>query len=59
MARFEMTRHDQYRISKAREELAAAKRLDLSDDRAVIRTLARLEIALAQLLEMLGEDGAA
>lgn len=57
MARFEMTGHDRYRIEKAREELAAAERLDLSDDRAMARTIGRLKVALKQLLEMLEEGG--
>lgn len=59
MARFDLTDHDRYRIEKAREELAAAGRLDLSDDRAMARTIGRLEVALRQLLEMLdeGDDG--
>ncbi|WP_406418365.1 hypothetical protein [Streptomyces sp. NBC_01614] len=57
MARFEMTGHDRYRIDKAREELAKAAELDMSDDRAMARTMGRLELALQQLLEMLDEDG--
>jgi hypothetical protein len=57
MARFELTGHDRYRIEKAREELAAAEQLDLSDDRAMARTIGRLEVALKQLLEILDEGG--
>ncbi|MFC9949216.1 hypothetical protein ACFVIN_01385 [Streptomyces prasinus] len=55
MSRFEMNFHDEYRVRKAREELAAD--IDLSDDRALLRRMAHLEVALAQLLEMLDEQG--
>ncbi|MEF9903694.1 hypothetical protein [Streptomyces sp. P9-A2] len=48
-------RHDEYRVRKAREELAAP--VDLSDDRAMARRVGRLEVALEQLLEMLAERG--
>ncbi|MFD5566623.1 hypothetical protein [Streptomyces cadmiisoli] len=57
MARFEMTGHDRYRVEKAREELARAGDLDLADDRAMARTIGRLEVALQLLLDMLDEDG--
>lgn len=57
MPRFDLTDHDRYRIAKARQELAALKRLDLADDRAMAHTLGRVEVVLQQLLEMLDEDG--
>jgi hypothetical protein len=45
-------------VEKAREELAAVERLDMSDDRAMARTIGRLEVALAQLLDIVeGTDG--
>ncbi|MBL3670253.1 hypothetical protein JL475_30615 [Streptomyces sp. M2CJ-2] len=47
--------HDEYRVRKAREELATP--VDLSDGRAVARRAGRLEVALEQLLEMLAERG--
>ena len=50
-----MTEHDQYRLDKAREELAALDTLDMGDDRAMSRTLGRLEVALQQLVEMVDE----
>lgn len=57
-ARFDLTDFDRYRIEAAREELARAERLDLSDDRAMARTIGRLEVALQHLLEVFdGEDG--
>lgn len=52
-----LTDHDRYRIEAARTELAAAGRLDLSDDRAMARTIGRLEVALQQLLEVFDESG--
>ncbi|MER6147979.1 hypothetical protein [Streptomyces hirsutus] len=48
-------RHDEYRVRKAREELAAP--VDLSNDRAMARRAGRIEVALTQLLEMLAERG--
>ncbi|WP_330347514.1 hypothetical protein [Streptomyces sp. NBC_00582] len=56
MARFQMNDHDRYRIEAARRELATAKELDMGDDEAMARTIGRLEVALAQLLEMLDEE---
>ncbi|MET8947445.1 hypothetical protein ABZX30_28850 [Streptomyces sp. NPDC004542] len=58
MSRFELTGHDRYRIEAARRDLAAAERLDMSDDRAMARTIGRLEVALRQLLEMVDETAA-
>lgn len=58
MSRFELTEFDRYRIGKAREELNAAKALDLSDDRAMARALGGLEATLEQLLAVFDEDGA-
>lgn len=55
MSRFEMTEHDRYRVQKAREELAAAESLNLLDERAMARTIGRLEVALQQLVEMVDE----
>lgn len=57
MARFDLNDHDRYRIEKAREELAAVKQLDLADDRAMARTIGRLEVALKQLLEVFDGGG--
>lgn len=57
MARFELTGHDRYRVERAREELARAAELDLSDDRAMARTIGRLEVALKQLLEVFDGGG--
>ena len=57
MRRFDLTDHDRYRIEQAREALAAAKQLDMGDDRAMARMIGRLETVLKQLLDMLGEDG--
>jgi hypothetical protein len=53
--RFDPTDHDRYRIEQARKELAALDNLDMGDDRAMARTLGRLEIALQQLVEMADE----
>ncbi|MEH0553407.1 hypothetical protein [Streptomyces sp. B21-101] len=55
MSRFDLAGHDEYRVRKAREELAAAP--DMSDDRPMARKIGRLEVALQQLLEMLDEGG--
>lgn len=55
MSRFNLTGHDRYRISKAREELAALDGLDLGDERAMARTIGRLEVALQQLVEMVDQ----
>ncbi|MEV7034586.1 hypothetical protein AB0N99_30695 [Streptomyces sp. NPDC093272] len=56
--RFDLTEYDRYRIAAARRELAKAEQLDMSDDRAMARTIGRLEVALQQLLEVFGEvDG--
>lgn len=56
-----MSELDSYRrrqVEKAREELAAVERLDMSDDRAMARTIGRLEVALSQMLEIVeGADG--
>ncbi|MEV6398141.1 hypothetical protein AB0M39_25785 [Streptomyces sp. NPDC051907] len=49
--------HDRYRIGQAREALAAAAVVDLSDDRALCRMLGRLEVALSQLLDVIDEEG--
>lgn len=57
-ARFEMTDHDRYRVAKAREALAAAESLNLLDERAMARTIGRLEVAVQQLVEMTDEAGA-
>lgn len=48
-----MTGHDRYRVGKAREVLDS---LDMGDDRAMARTIGRLEVALQQLLEMVDEE---
>jgi hypothetical protein len=45
--------HDRYRIAQAREALAKAEQLDMSDDRALCRMLGRLEVALSQLLDVI------
>lgn len=58
MPRFEMTEHDRYRVAKAREALAATESLNLLDERAMARTIGRLEVALQQLVEMADEAGA-
>ncbi|WP_192582745.1 hypothetical protein [Streptomyces triticiradicis] len=58
MARFELTDHDRYRIEKAREDLAAAKKIDRGDEQAADRMFGRLEVAVQQLLEMLDEGAA-
>lgn len=50
-----MTEHDLYRVTKAREALAKAEQLDMGDDREMARTIGRLEVALAQLVEMVDE----
>jgi hypothetical protein len=44
---------DRYRIAQAREALAKAEQLDMSDDRAMARTIGRLEVTLSQLLEVI------
>lgn len=53
--RFEMTGHDLYRVAKAREALANAETLNLLDERAMARTIGRLEVAVQQLVEMADE----
>jgi hypothetical protein len=55
MSRFEMTEHDRYRVASARNALSLAAELDMSDDRAMARTIGRLEVALSQLVEMVDE----
>ena len=58
MSRFDETGdwYDAHRVRKAREELTTD--IDLTDDRAVLRRMGRLEVALEQLLEMLDkQDG--
>ncbi|MFJ9740846.1 hypothetical protein [Streptomyces sp. NPDC101166] len=57
MGRFELNQSDRCRIDAARHELVNAQQLDMSDDRAMARTIGRLEVALQQLLEMFGEGG--
>lgn len=54
-ARFDLTDYDRYRIESARRELAKAEQLDMGDDRAMARTIGRLEVALQQLLEVFDE----
>jgi hypothetical protein len=56
MARFELTKSDRYLVGQAQEALEQAGRLDLADDRAMARTVGRLETVLKQLLDMLDED---
>jgi hypothetical protein len=56
MARFELTDSDRYLIGEAREAFDQAGHLDLADDRAMARTIGRLETVLKQLLDMLDED---
>ncbi|MDQ0385998.1 hypothetical protein J2S54_002818 [Streptomyces sp. DSM 42143] len=60
MDRFRLTEWDRAHVDNARRELAAARTLDMTDDRAIVRTLGRLEVALARLVEMvdasIGED---
>lgn len=58
MTRFELTNSDRYLVGQAREALAQAVHLDLGDDRAMARTIGRLETVLKQLLDMLDEDEA-
>ena len=55
MRRFEMTEHDRYRVKVAREALAEAESLNLLDERAMARTIGRLETVLSQLVEMVDE----
>jgi hypothetical protein len=55
VSRFELTEHDLYRVDQARKTLAAAAKLDMSDDRAMARTIGRLEVSLSQLVEMVDE----
>ena len=58
VARIEdLSAHDRYRIEAARAELAAVDGLDLSDDRAMARTIGRLEVVLRQLLDVFDEGG--
>jgi hypothetical protein len=45
--------HDRYRIAQARDALAKAQQLDMSDDRAMARTIGLLEVALSQLLDVI------
>ena len=56
MARFDLSDRDRYRIDSAREELANAEQLDLRDDRAMARTIGRLQVALGQLLDVFDEE---
>jgi hypothetical protein len=55
MSRFEMNGTDRYRVGAAREALAGLESLDMGDDRAMARTIGRLEVALQQLVEMVDE----
>ena len=57
MARMDLNDYDRYRIAQAREALAKAEQLDMSDDRAMARTIGRLEVALSQLLDVIDEEG--
>jgi len=58
MTRFDLTDFDRYRIDAARKALAAAKALDMADDRAMARTIGHMEVALAHLLEVFDEGEA-
>lgn len=58
MAGFELNAHDRYRISQAREALAAAKAIDWSDEQAGPRMVGRLQVAVENLLAVIDEHQA-
>ncbi|MGW9302268.1 hypothetical protein ACWHA3_15825 [Streptomyces cyaneofuscatus] len=52
MSRFDLTAYDRSRILAARQALADAQSMSLLDVSAMARMIGRLEVTVAQLVEM-------